>query len=172
MKNSLSLRKLVLTGILAAMVYVITMFTMIRVPFVMGQEAYFHAGDSMIYLSGMVLGGPVAALVSGLGSFLADLSLGASQYMFATFIIKGLMGWIAGFFLFNARDKLSTWLMAAGLFAAGLWMAFAYYFYEILVLGYPWIANLTSLLANIVQAAIGVIIFLPLSRSAARLKRL
>ncbi len=75
--RSIKIKTIVLSGILAALVFVVTSFTVVRVPFVYIREAYFHAGDSMIYLSALVLGGPVAALISGFGSFLANLTQAA-----------------------------------------------------------------------------------------------
>ena len=51
--KSWSIRKLVLAGVLAALVFVVTAFTKIPSPFVRG--AYYHAGDSIIYLSALDL---------------------------------------------------------------------------------------------------------------------
>jgi uncharacterized membrane protein len=41
--------------------------------------------------------GPFAAISAAIGSALADLIVGYSLYMPATFLIKGLMGLISGF---------------------------------------------------------------------------
>lgn len=172
MGNNLNLKKLVLTGILSALVYAITVFTMVKVPFVIVKEAYFHAGDGIIYLCGMVLGGANAAIAGGIGSFLADLFLGAPQYMFATLIIKGIMGGIAGYFLYSSKGEPSIKKKIIGLSVAGLWMALGYYFYEVFVLSINWYANLPNLLTNIAQAIVGIFVFIPLSKSAARLKKL
>jgi len=169
--GSAKVRKLVISGILSALVFIVTSFTMVRMPFVIIKEAYFHAGDSIIFLSGLVLGAPTAAVVSGLGSFFADLYLGAPQYMFGTLVIKGIMGAIAGCFLFKRKGEPSFQRMILGLGIAGFWMAFGYYLYEVLFLSINPIANLPMLLANLAQAVIGIVIFLPLSRSAARLKK-
>lgn len=163
--KSWSTSKLILTGILSALVFVVTSFTMIRIPIIVVKDAYFHAGDSIILLSGLLLGSPVAAIVSGIGSLFADLYLGSQQYMFATLIIKGIMGGIAGYFLHRPKTHRLHAGTFLGLVAAGLWMALGYYLYEVLFLGINWIANLTNLAANLIQAAVGIIIYLPLSKA-------
>ena len=69
-------------------------------------KAYYHAGDSIIFLSAMTLGAPMAAFIAGLGSFLADLYLGYPAFMFAT-IIKGIMAILQGsFYIFPIENLL------------------------------------------------------------------
>ena len=171
MMKSWSLRKLVLSGILAALVFVVTAFTKIPSPFVKG--AYYHAGDSIIYLSALVLGPAVAAVVSGLGSFLSDLYLGFPLYMFATLVIKGLMGGIAGYFLYVPHGRVSWSRKFVGIAAAGLWMAIGYYIFEVFIVRIvDWRANIPNLFANIAQAFVGAVIFLALSKPLERLKDL
>ncbi|MBM7581924.1 putative membrane protein [Caldicoprobacter guelmensis] len=167
--GSWGLRKIVLAGILSALVFVITAFTKIPSPF--AKAAYYHAGDSVIYLSGLVLGPYVAAVVSGLGSFLADLYLGYPLYMFATFIIKGIMGGIAGYFLYVPHGSVSWSRKLLGVALAGLWMAVGYYIFEVYIIRIvDWRANIPNFFANIGQALVGAVIFLPLSKAVERLK--
>lgn len=168
--KKLDTHHLVLAGILAALVFVVTSFTMIRVPFAIIKEAYFHAGDSIIFLSAALLAPPYAALISGIGSFFADLYLGSPQYMLATLIIKGVMGAIAGYFLYYPKNQNSLSKTIWGLAIAGTWMAVTYYIYEVAVLGVNAVANLPNLLINFVQALVGIIIYLPLSRAILRSK--
>lgn len=63
-------RKYVLTGLMTALVLCLTFFIKIPVPYTSG---YIHLGDSMIYLSVMILGPVYGAFASGIGSMLADL---------------------------------------------------------------------------------------------------
>jgi len=162
--------KLVLIGVLSALVFVVTSFTMIKVPFAIVKEAYFHAGDSIIFLSGLILGGSAAAIAGGLGSFLADLYLGAHIYMFATLLIKGMMGWIAGKLLYFPKNKNKLSGTILGLLISGTWMALAYYLYEVIILRVNWLANLPNLAVNFAQAAVGIIIYLPLSHGITKVK--
>lgn len=168
--KSFTTKKLILTGILAGLVFAITSFTRIPSPFVKG--GYYHGGDGIIYLSAFLLGPGVGALVSGIGSFLADLYLGAPAYMFATFIIKGIMGYIAGKFLYKKDGEPSKGRKALGLIIAGLWMVLGYYIYEITFLQIEWRTGLIDAAANIGQAVVGAVIFIPLSYSVARIKKI
>jgi len=164
-----STRRLILAAILASLTFVVTAFTMVRVPFLPAREAYFHAGDAIIYLSGMVLG-PLAAFTAGLGSALADLYLGATIYIPATLVIKAVMGGVAGWFLFNkTEEKTPAGRIVLGLAIPALWMSVGYYLYEVAVLQINWIVNLPGLLINLAQGAVGIILYLPLSAAVRRI---
>lgn len=94
-------RKYVLTGLMTALVLVMTFFIKVPVPYTSG---YIHLGDSMIYLSVMILGPLYGAFASGVGSMLADLLGGYVHYAIPTLIIKSLMALCMGFIL-NSRTK-------------------------------------------------------------------
>jgi uncharacterized membrane protein len=113
----------------------------------------------------------MAAVVSGLGSFLSDLYLGYPLYMFATFVIKGIMGGIAGYFLYVPQGRVSWRRKLLGVALAGLWMAVGYYVFEVYIVRIvDWRANIPNFFANIGQALVGALIFLPLSKPLERLK--
>lgn len=158
------IHKLVLAGILAALVFVVTSFTRITTPFSIVKEAYFHAGDSIIFLSAMLLGPSYGALVSGIGSFFADLYLGSPQYMLVTLVIKGVMGAISGYFLYPPTNRSTPFSTILGLALACIWMSIAYYLYEVFVLGIDAIVNLPNLAINFAQGALGIILYIPLSK--------
>ncbi len=157
------LRRLTLTGILAALVFVVTSFTKIPLPFFYTKEAYFHAGDSIIFMASLLVGPWAAGVAAGLGSFLADLYLGAPHYMLASFFIKGGMGFIAGLFLYG-QVKPSVIRQSLGLVLAGLWMTLGYYVFEVVFFQINWIVNLSTLPVNFAQALLGMVIYLPLSK--------
>jgi len=69
-------KTLTMTGLMTAAVTVATIAIMIPVPNTGGN---IHAGDSMIFLSVLVLGWKYGAMASGLGSFLADIISGYAQ---------------------------------------------------------------------------------------------
>lgn len=160
-------RRLILAAILAALVFSVTYFTKIPIPYPPG--AYAHAGDSIIYLSGMVLGGPWAAAVAALGSGLADL-FAAPIYIPATVIIKAAMGLIAGLFLHSkSGEKVPARRIVLGLGLPALIMASGYYLYEVAVLGYNWLVDLQWVVANLAQGAVGIILYLPLAAAVRRI---
>ncbi len=168
--KSIDNRKLVVTGILAGLTFLVTSFTKIPSPFM--PKAYYHAGDSIIFLSAMTLGAPMTAFVAGIGSFFSDLYLGFPAFMFATLIIKGIMGYIAGKFLYSDNGAPSAMRKFLGILLSGLWMVFGYYIFEVIILGYDWRVGLIDAVANLAQVAVGGIIFIPLSYSAARFKKM
>ena len=117
-----------------------------HLPDVAFMRCHYHVGDSL-YLSALVLGPSVAAVVSGLGSFVSDLYLGFPLYMFATLIIKGIMGGIAGYFLYSPQGTVSWSRKFLGILIAGLWMAVGYYIFEVFIIRIiDWRANITNLL--------------------------
>lgn len=94
-------RKYVLTGLMTALVLCLTFFIKIPVPYTSG---YIHLGDSMIYLSVLILGPVYGAFASGVGSMLADLLGGYAQYAVPTLIIKSLMALCMGLIM-NSRGR-------------------------------------------------------------------
>ena len=75
---------MILTGLLAAMVFLTTAYVM-HIPVGVG-SGYIHLGDTVIYLAAVLLPTPYA-----IGGGLADLMSGAAVWMIPTVIIKSLM---------------------------------------------------------------------------------
>ncbi len=86
-------------GLIAALVFLGTRFLMMPVP----GAGYIHLGDTFMLLSGLLLGGPLGGLASGLGAMLSDLSSGYAIYALPTFIIKFLQALFVAF----AYNKLT-----------------------------------------------------------------
>lgn len=114
-----STRKYVLTGLMTALVFVLTFLIKIPVPFTSG---YIHLGDSMIYISVIVLGPVFGAFASGVGSMLADVIGGYVQYALPTLIIKSLMALVMGLVLSGKTRKAS---IASVVTALSVWIAFS-----------------------------------------------
>ena len=143
----------VLAAILMALTVVVTWVGHIPVPLPI-QGAYIHPGDSVIYLSGYLLGPVWGAAVGGIGSCLADLLSGAAIYAPATLVIKAVMGLIAGLMFRMRRPYALGGILA--MLGASLWMCLGYFLYEWMLygVGNAW----ASLPFNLIQAAGGVII--------------
>ncbi len=117
MKNT---SKLTLTGVMTAAVTVATMAIMIPVP---NTGGYIHAGDSMVFLSVLVLGWRYGAFAAGVGSALADLLSGYIIWAPATLIIKTLMAVLMGLAIEKAmKSKKNTMLLF--LVVAASWVVF------------------------------------------------
>lgn len=117
--NSKKIKRLTLGGMLAALTAVFTAY--VSLPIAGG---YFHPGDAMIALSGVVLG-PFAAIPAAIGSCLADLLAGYTIYAPFTFVIKGLMGLIAGWGCASGKINLKSVgaLVLGGLVVVGGYFA-------------------------------------------------
>ena len=82
-----TLKKLVLSGLIAALVFVTTAFFPLPLP----GGGYANFGDCFVILAGLLLGPVYGSLAAVMGAALSDLILGYGIYIPATFIIKGLM---------------------------------------------------------------------------------
>jgi uncharacterized membrane protein len=118
----LKLKNLVITGIMVALIFVLTFAIKVPVPFTRG---YIHLGDSMIFIAAILFGWRVGALAGGLGSALADVVGGYAFWAIPTFIIKGIMGALVGLISDTYRKKYSL-KKEIGIFSVsvGVWSAF------------------------------------------------
>ncbi|MCX7747594.1 MAG: ECF transporter S component [Clostridia bacterium] len=89
--EKISTRKVVLTGLMIALVFITTKFT--SIPIGIG---YFNIGDSVIIITAVLFGSKSGFLAGALGSTLADLSSGYAYYAPITFIVKGIEGFLIG----------------------------------------------------------------------------
>lgn len=89
-------------SVFTAVIAVSTMFLSVNIPATRG---YFNIGESAIYLAAILFGRSIGGVSSGLGSMIADITLGYWLYAPATFIVKGLEGYIVGFLTEKERIK-------------------------------------------------------------------
>ncbi len=143
----ISIKKLCTTAVLMALTICATAFMSFPVPNMQG--AYVHPGDIIIFLS-VVLVGPYAAVVGGLGGFIADFIAGAGVYAPATLVIKALMALIC--YLIVRRKPESLWAAPAG----ALVMVAGYFLYEWALTEQLAAAGVSSLF-NLIQAVVGVV---------------
>lgn len=142
-----SILRMIHLGLSAALVFVATYFIKIVLPI-----GYIHIGDGMILASATLLG-PVAWLPAALGSSLADLMLGFTPYALPTFLIKGLVGLVAGFLLTRVHK---TWLVGGIFVAVELLMVGGYFVTESFMYGIN--GAIPAIPSNLIQGASGVII--------------
>lgn len=154
-------KQLVLAGVMAALVAVGTL--MIQVPSPM--KGYIHIGDSMVYLSGILLGPVYGAFAAAIGSMFADLYSGYAVYALPTFIIKGLdAAMIAIVYnqLTRHKDTLAYKVigLVAGVLAGGAVMVSGYLLFETILYGFE--GAVVNVVANAVQAVGGGVIAFPI----------
>ncbi len=148
-------RRIVLTAIFIALVYVATLIIQIPIP---GTSGYVNLGDSFILLSGYFFGPITGFIAGGFGSALTDLSTGYGLWAPFTLIIKGIIGLFMGYF---KERKLNVYLLAV---AAEIWMVIGYLIGGAILTG-SFAVSLGSVPANSIQGIIGVVLFIILKEA-------
>lgn len=97
--SSARIRRMVITGFFAALIYVFTAY--LHIPTGAG---YTHAGDGLIYLAASVLPMPYAVAAGAIGGALADGLTGFAVWIPATVVIKAL----TAFFFTSKGEKILT----------------------------------------------------------------
>lgn len=111
-------RDVALTGLMTALVLVITRAFVLPIPQTKG---FFNLGEAGVYMAAVLFGPGVGALAGGIGSALADVTLGYAQYAPFTLVIKGVEGALVG--MIARGTSRQAWIvgLAAGAVAA-LWL--------------------------------------------------
>ncbi len=135
-------------AIVTALVYVVT-FT-ISIPVAAINGAYFNIGDIIIYCGAFVLGGPWGALAAGIGSMLADITLGAMIYAPATLVVKACM--VIPMILLT-RKAANFKRYAIGCLLGAVILCGGYFAYETIL--YTISASILTLPLNALQGAFG-----------------
>lgn len=161
MKN-LSVKKLTMAGVMAALVFVMTYIPKVPVPITGG---YVHLGDGAIFLSTLLLG-PLGIPAAAIGSGLSDILGGYMVYAIPTILIKGVVALVAW-----KLWKEGSWLRAALAFVlAEIAMVAGYFAFEAVMFGTA--AAWGAVGPNCIQGIAGVALGLVCHALYPRLKQL
>lgn len=144
-----------LSAVFAAATMVGTYF--VQIPFGPG---YFNFGEIVIYTAAFLFGGIVGGLAGGIGAAAADVATGAFAF-FAPFtlVIKGLEGFVVGQLAGEStKSKVIAVAVGAPIMIGGYVLTVAYFYGVPAALG-------SELPMDIIQAAVGFAIALPLSQA-------
>lgn len=149
------IKRIIYTGLMIAVVFVLTKFTTIS--FTIG---YFNLGDIGIILTGYVLGGFSGMLAGGIGASLADLSSGFVIFAPVTLIVKGIEGYLLGVLLNKYKLRVKPLVSIA--FCMGF-MLVGYFIAEAFILGlfdktFGITVALSDSLSTLFQAVISTIV--------------
>jgi len=149
-----NLKKLVTAALFAALACVATMSIRIPTP---GTNGYIHPGDAIVILSGVFLGPVWGLLAAGIGSAMADLIGGYFLYVPITFVIKGVVAFVAGaIYQKVGRSTKSCYIsVILGGISDIVFVAGGYFLCEFFIYG-PGAA--ASVPANVIQGISGLII--------------
>lgn len=137
------IRKLTLSAVMAAVIFVVTW--LVRVPVPVSGGAYLNFGDAAVFLCAYAVGGPLTAAAAAVGSGLADLAAGALWYVLPTMLIKAAVALVAGFLM---RRRSFAWYVA-GCAVGGAVMTCGYCLFELVCFGSAY--ALASVPFNLIQ---------------------
>ncbi|WP_346912997.1 ECF transporter S component [Clostridium sp.] len=167
--NTSGIVKIVQIGLMAALTYIATAFIAIPV----GDNAVLHIGDAVLFLCAILLGKKRGAVAAAIGMTFFDLF--SPYYIWApfTFVIKGVMAYIAGAIAYRGGfEGEKFWNNLFAFIVAGIVMIFGYFLaggclnhflYGIPTIGQGFVVALKDIPANILQVVGGIVIGLPLS---------
>lgn len=125
-----SLRKLIIDGLMIAIVFLATYFTKFPSPLPNG---YINLGDAVIIVAALLFGKRNALIAGAIGSAFSDFALGYLIYVPVTFIVKGLEGYIMGLIAEKIGNKKVSQVVSI---VVGMCiMVFGYFIAEASVLG-------------------------------------
>lgn len=175
--------KIALTGLFAALSYVVFTFLQIKITLPGGDATSIHLGNAVCVLGALLIGGVYGGIGGAIGMTIGDL-LDPIYVLYApkTFLLKFCIGFITGFVAHrmgkinetNDKARVLRWVIAAavsGLLFNVIFDPLIGYYYKLLIIGKPaaelilkW--NIASTSINAVTSAIAsVVIYMPL-RSA------
>ncbi len=165
------IQKLVMTGVFAALSYVVFTFLQIKIPLPGGDATSIHLGNAVCVLGALILGGPLGGIGGAIGMTIGDL-LDPVYVIYApkTFLLKLCIGLITGLIAHNLghitektdKKEIIKWAALAsvgGLLFNVVFDPLTGYFYKLYIIGKPaaevtlaW--NITSTGINAATSAI------------------
>ena len=143
------IQKLVLTGVFAALSYVVFTFLQIKITLPGGDATSIHLGNAVCVLGALILGGLYGGAGGAIGMTIGDL-LDPVYVVYApkTFILKLCIGLITGLIahrfgkitLIQDKKKIFIWTLLAamgGLLFNVIFDPLVGYYYKLLILGKP-----------------------------------
>lgn len=153
MSRPIDIRRITLSALMAALIFVLTAVPRIPIPATGG---YVHLGDAGVTFAAAAFGPWVAMAAGGLGTGLADL-LGFPQWAPFSLIVHGLQGLLMGT-IFRRRLNAVTVVLAS---VVSILIVVGGYFAAGLILESPAVAAL-EVIPNTLQALSGSVVGLPL----------
>lgn len=149
-------KKLCIMGLLIALTCVATMCIHIPIP---ATNGYINVGDGIILIAAVFFGGPYGLAAGGIGSGLADLLLGYTNYVPVTLFVKGIEGFMAAQIAGTGDGFFKIRKIAAAVIGL-IWMVAGYFICEVIMYGAGAAAG--SVVSNCIQAGGSLIIFIVL----------
>ncbi len=143
MNNTIKIRRLILTGLFAAIICLTTAYILHIPTGVNG--GYVHIGDALIYIAAALLPKPYAMIAAIIGAGMADFITGSVIWVIPTMIIKPILV----LFISSKSDKIINIKNIVGTLIAGIIGMILYMVADGIIFG--------NLLAAFVFTTIGLI---------------
>ncbi len=166
MKNE-KIQKLVMTGVFAALSYVIFTFLQFKIPLPGGDATSIHLGNAVCVLGALILGGLYGGIGGAVGMTIGDL-FDPVYVIYApkTFVLKLCIGLITGLIAHRLghitqtgdKKKILKWVILAalgGLLFNTVFDPLVGYFYKLYIIGKP--AAEVALAWNIASTSINTV---------------
>ena len=153
--RSLSAALIALTAVMIAVTAVFTLLVRVPIP---ATQGYFNFSSVAITFAGLAFGPWVGLIAGGLGTGLADVVGGYAQWAGISFFAHGLYGLLVGYF---GRRRTASGILL-GWVLGSLVMVGIYYLGAAAILIGDWAVPLVEVPINLVQAAAGAIVGIPL----------
>ena len=152
---------LVITALLAALVFVSTSFLNIKLPF--GEGGLIHLGTVMLFIASILFGPKKGAFAGAVGMGLFDLTGPWAAWTPITVVARALQGYVVGKIAWSKGhngDNVKLNLVAT--IVSMPVMIGAYYIGQGIMFG-NWIAPVASIPGDLIQNVVGVVIAIPLT---------
>lgn len=153
-KRSQSTRQLVYMGVAIALCVVATM---VLIP--MPGGAMVHMGSAALYIIGIVFGRWVGAVGGGIGSMIFDAIVGLTGYTPFSLVIKGVAGYLVGYFGYTPNRRPSYGRVLIATLIASLWTLVGYIVAWWAVIG-SWQAAIANIPFSLMTSALGIVVAL------------
>lgn len=99
--KEITAKQITINALSIALVCVSTMVIQIPIPL-----GYMHLGNTCILLTAALFGPATGLLAGGIGSAMADLLTGYSQWVLPTLLIKSIMGFVSGYLAWGKSRQM------------------------------------------------------------------
>lgn len=153
MKQKFDTRQMVIVAVLIALNVALSYIVRIPVPATNGFVNLVEAG---IFIAAILGGSRNGLIVGGLSGLLLDLLAGYPQWMIFSLLIHGIEGFVVGYFGYHKN----IFSQVIGLFFGSVIMIVGYFLAGAFL--YNWTAGIASIIGNISQAVMGLVVALVL----------
>lgn len=168
--NKFGIKDMVITALFIALVFVLTRFVNVQLPFG-GKGGLIHLGNIPMFIAAIVFGKRTGCIAGAVGMSLFDVLSGWLTWAPFTFVIVGLMGFMTGLITEKKKSHKFAWYTLAIVVALAIKIV-GYYFTEV-ILYQNFIVPFASIPGNVIQVSfagiVTLIIAYPLCKIANRM---